>query len=152
MRTYPQFTPKHFSSFILPGKFYIVLLAVLLGFSGSLSAIPTAIGTRLVIKAKNKPVSKAAFHDVKTGGMSKKTPAKTTLKKTDLIGVPTLSYAGPQTYVAGTAITPLIPSGSGAAAPAYSSSTTTLGSGFASPVGIAVDSKGNVYVADQDNN
>jgi len=152
MRTTSLSTPKQFSSFILPRKFYIILLAVLLGFSGSLSAIPIAIGTRLVNKAKSKPVTKTAFQDAKTGGLLKKAPAITKLKKPDLMGLPTVSYASPQTYLAGTAITPLVPGGSGAAAPAYSSTNTILGSGFAYPVGVAVDSKGNVYVADQYNN
>ncbi len=64
----------------------------------------------------------------------------------------TMSYAGPKTYVAGTAITPLSPTGGGAAAPAYSTSTTTLGSGFNIPAGVAVDSKGNIFIGDQNNN
>src|ERR1700733_5844482 len=136
MRTDPSFTPKQFSSYILPEKFYIVLLAVLLGFSGSLSA-----STGLVYKAKNKPVGKAAFHNVKTGGFPKKTPAITPLKKPGIMGLPAVSYVGPQIYVAGAAITPLLPTGGGAAAPGYGSGTTTVGSGFNEPTGIAVDSK-----------
>src|SRR6202020_1770899 len=35
--------------------------------------------------------------------------------------------------------------------PAYSASVKTLGSGFSSPFGVAVDSKGNVYVGDGSN-
>ena len=58
----------------------------------------------------------------------------------------TISYAGPQTYVAGMAITPLSPTGGGAVAPAYSSLSTILGSGFTSIAGVAVDPKGNVFV------
>ncbi|ASU36279.1 cadherin-like beta sandwich domain-containing protein [Mucilaginibacter xinganensis] len=67
---------------------------------------------------------------------------------------PYISYTSPQTYVAGTAITPLAPviSGGVAASPAYSSSTTTLGSGFNIPAGIAVDGAGNIYIGDQNNN
>ena len=58
-----------------------------------------------------------------------------------------------KTYAAGTAITPLTPTGGGAAAPAYSTSTTTLGSGFNIPAGVAVDtSAGNIYIGDQNNN
>src|ERR1700753_1970979 len=68
------------------------------------------------------------------------------------VGLPAVSYAGPQIYAAGTAITPLSPGGGGAAAPSYSSSTTTLGSGFNIPAGIAVDSKGNIFIGDQNNN
>ena len=37
-------------------------------------------------------------------------------------------------------------------APSYSSSTTTLGSGFNIPAGVAVDSKGNIFIGDQNNN
>ena len=58
-----------------------------------------------------------------------------------------MSYASPKTYAAGTAITPLTPTGGGAAAPAYSSSTTTLGSGFNIPAGIAVDAQGTYISA-----
>ena len=64
----------------------------------------------------------------------------------------TMSYASPQTYVAGTAITPLSPTGGHAAAPGYSVNTTTLGSGFNIPAGVAVDAQGNVFIGDQNNN
>ena len=35
--------------------------------------------------------------------------------------------------------------------PAYSTGMTSLGSGFSSPFGVAVDSKGNVFVSDGTN-
>jgi hypothetical protein len=63
-----------------------------------------------------------------------------------------MSYAGPQVYTAGTAISPLTPTGGGAAEPGYSTSTTILGSGFNIPAGIALDSKGNIFIGDQNNN
>jgi gliding motility-associated-like protein len=63
-------------------------------------------------------------------------------------GVPTISYSSPQSYYDGTAITALMPTSSGVAAPGYSSSSLTLGSGFSSPYGVAVDAAGNVYVSD----
>jgi len=68
--------------------------------------------------------------------------------------VPIISYNTPQTYTAGTAITPLSPTNSGGtvAAPGYSVIPDTLGSGFANPGAVAVDGKGNVYVADALNN
>ena len=63
----------------------------------------------------------------------------------------TISYASPKNFAAGTAIT-VNPTASGAAAPSYSSSTTTLGSGFNIPAGVAVDAQGNVFIGDQNNN
>ncbi|SHN36472.1 hypothetical protein, partial [Mucilaginibacter sp. OK098] len=70
------------------------------------------------------------------------------IKGSNQFGVPFISYISPQTYVAGTAIAVLSPTigGGAAGAPAYSSSTTTLGSGFNIPAGIAVDAAGNIYI------
>ena len=68
------------------------------------------------------------------------------------VAAATMSYASPKTYVAGTAIAPLSPTGSGTAAPGYSVNTMTLGSGFNIPAGVAVDAQGNVFIGDQNNN
>ncbi len=65
--------------------------------------------------------------------------------------VPTISYPSPQTFVQGTTITPLAPTSTLVASPAYSSNITTFASGFNSPEGMAVDAAGNVYVADEAN-
>jgi DNA-binding beta-propeller fold protein YncE len=79
--------------------------------------------------------------------------------------VPVISYSSPQTYMAGTTITPLTPTNTGGAVPATIPGVTTLaGSGtqgstnatgtaasFYFPVGVAVDASGNVYVADFSN-
>jgi streptogramin lyase len=65
----------------------------------------------------------------------------------------TISYASPQTYLVGTAIPALTPTTiGGVTAPAYSGSVITLGSGFSTPTGVAVDVSGNVYIADAGNN
>ena len=82
-----------------------------------------------------------------------------------LAQVPNISYAGPQTYNAGTAITPLSPSNSGGAAALNGQTTTLAGSGtgafsdgtgtgasFWNPIGIVVDASGNVYIGDASNN
>src|ERR1700756_704623 len=68
------------------------------------------------------------------------------------VGPPTVSYSGSPTFTAGAAITPFSPLGIGVAAPGYSTFTTTLGSGFNIPAGVAVDAQGNVYIGDQNNN
>jgi len=65
---------------------------------------------------------------------------------------PTISYATPQTYVTGTAISPLAPSASNIGVPAYSTSLTSIGSGYLFPAGVAIDKSGAIYIADQGNN
>jgi len=64
----------------------------------------------------------------------------------------TISYSGPHTYTTGKTIPALTPASTGVAAPGYSGSPVTLGSGFKSPAGVAYDAAGNVYVADETNN
>jgi gliding motility-associated-like protein len=64
------------------------------------------------------------------------------------IPLPVISYSSPQTYMAGTAITPLAPTAAGVAPQGYSASPVTIGTGFNRPFGVAVDAAGNVYVAD----
>jgi len=65
---------------------------------------------------------------------------------------PTLSYKSPQTYNVGTAITALAPTSTGVAALNYNLATSTIGSGFAGPMGVAVDTRGNVYMTDPTTN
>jgi gliding motility-associated-like protein len=64
----------------------------------------------------------------------------------------TVSYASPQTYTAGTAITPLAPTATGVDAPAYSTSAYPVEAGLLTPLAVAIDPSGNVYVADKGNN
>jgi len=65
--------------------------------------------------------------------------------------LPTVSYTSPQVYVTGTAITPLAPASTGVTAAGYSINPVNMGSGFSTPLGVAVDAAGNVYVADAGN-
>src|SRR6185503_15416023 len=62
--------------------------------------------------------------------------------------LPTISYTSPQTYPPGAAIAPLAPATTNVASLAYKSSPVTVGSGIVNPVGVAVDSQGNVFVSD----
>jgi sugar lactone lactonase YvrE len=106
--------------------------------SGSASAsLPLSYGDNLITVLVTSPDGTA----VKT--------YKITVNR---IPPPTISYSGPQTYNVGTAITPLVPTSSGVAAPGYSNNPVTLGSGFFSPNGVAVDAAGNVYVSSDGNN
>ena len=83
------------------------------------------------------------------------------------VAAPAFSYAGPQSYPTGTAITPLAPTITGGAVPAtiYGQVTTFAGSGaaghndgdgtsasFNSPYFAAADAYGNIYVTDANNN
>jgi gliding motility-associated-like protein len=62
--------------------------------------------------------------------------------------LPAIGYSSPQPYAQGIAITPLAPTSNWVAAPGYSSSLDSLGSGFSGPTGVAVDASGNIYIAD----
>ncbi len=61
-------------------------------------------------------------------------------------GAPAFSYAGPQVYTVGTAITPLAPTVTGGAVGAYGAFTTFAN--VNTPGGVHVDGAGNVYVSD----
>jgi len=60
----------------------------------------------------------------------------------------TLSYVSPQSYAINTPITPLLPTYSGLATAGYGTSPSVLASGLSTPLGVAVDATGNVYLAD----
>jgi len=62
--------------------------------------------------------------------------------------LPVISYASPQIYTPGVAIAPLAPASNYVAPLAYKGSPVTVGSGVVNPVGVATDSQGNVYIAD----
>lgn len=65
---------------------------------------------------------------------------------------PTISYASPQTYFDNGPITPLTPTSTNVYPLHYSSTVTTVGSGFSAPTAVANDAAGNIYVADFGNN
>jgi len=123
------------------GGYYINALPAGLSFNnstGAISGIPTAArpATNYTVTAYNYGGGKSATVNIKVS----------------LPAVPTVSYGTPQVYTAGAAITPLPPTSTGVAPAAYSTNLLNLGSGFRSPISLAVDGAGNVYVADNGNN
>ena len=118
--------------------------------AGTISGTPTAssAATNYSITAYN------------TGGSS---TATVNITVNTSLPAPNISYAGPQTYTTGTAITSLTPTNSGGAVPAtiYTQVGTLAGSGtqgavngtgtaasFYNPIGVASDASGNLYIAD----
>ena len=70
------------------------------------------------------------------------------LKRADAQSAPVLSYNSPQVYLPNTVITPLAPTSSGVATPAYSTTAVTINTDLSSPFGVATDAAGNLYVSD----
>src|ERR1700733_11521986 len=93
------------------GKIPLFIFAVLFCFNAYLYA-----GTKPVYKKGH--VNRVERRGNKTGGNMISTDQNsfsTELKKPGVLAVPTISYSGPQTYTAGTAITPLMPTSTGVA-------------------------------------
>ena len=121
---------------IVPAGGYFISPALPLGLSFN-SATGAITGTPVAASpATNYTITAYGY------GGSKQT---TVSIQVSLPAAPTVSYTTPQTYTAGTAITPLSPVSSGVTAPAYSTSTNTLGSGFNDPTGVALDAAGNIW-------
>ncbi|WP_295801549.1 cadherin-like beta sandwich domain-containing protein [Mucilaginibacter sp.] len=124
-------------------RVHLLMFAASLCFSGNLFA---------VIKPVHKYPRLVSNHVTKVNKQSvdiKPDAAFVKLKTNNAALVPTISYTGPQTYTAGTAITPLVPTSSGVAAVAYSSNPAIVASRLNSPSGIAVDRWGNVFVINE---
>jgi gliding motility-associated-like protein len=123
------------------GGFYAGLLPaglLLNNTSGVISGTPTA-------------ASNATDYKIYAYGASTTDSAKVNF--TVKAPVPVISYNSPNTYAVGYAISALTPSVANAVdAPAYSSTSTTVASGFNTLSGVAADTAGNLYVADRQNN
>ncbi|MEA5140589.1 NHL domain-containing protein [Arcicella rigui] len=127
--------------------------------TGNISGIPTTaqVATNYSITGYNLGGSSTANFSITVTG---------TATTPNAIAAPIISYATPQTYVAGTSITPLVPKNTGGTVPATpygqvstfaGNSTTGANNGissnasFSKPNAIAVDVFGNTYVADYGN-
>ncbi len=116
-------------------KLRLPVAALLLFFCNNLSA-----GIKPVERDKGSHITKHGIN------------AAITIKRSIEIALPTVSYSGPQTYTAGTAITALLPGGSGVGAIGNVGALVSVGSGFNLPEGMITDGAGNIYVADAGNN
>ena len=105
--------------------------------TGAISGTPTAASpaTNYTVTGWNTSGSASATVNIKVAS-----PA-----------APTLSYSTPNSFVSGSAITPLSPTKTAVDPPNYNA-PTVLGSGFFEPEGVAVDAAGNVYVANAGTN
>jgi len=65
--------------------------------------------------------------------------------------ITTVSYNSPEIYYLPNAITPITPTSSGVNTLSYDGGTTTIGSGFSLPYGIAVGPGGQLYIGDSGN-
>jgi len=107
---------------------------------------------------------KSHYHNFNFAGKKDRTPARVKavflplllaiaiialpIKRADAQSAPTLSYSSPQVYSPNAVITPLAPTSTGVAAPAYSTTPVTINTGLSSPFGVATDVAGNLYVSD----
>jgi len=127
--------------------------------SGAISGTPTVAtaAKNYIITAYNEGGSSAATLNITVTGTATAPAA---------VAAPAFSYAGPQTYTTGTAITPLVPNSTGGAVPAttYGQTLSFARSGvqgnnngplstasFNGPVATASDAYGNIYVSDTQN-
>jgi hypothetical protein len=131
------------------------------GFTGASSV--TFGGTPATYTVISGTSIKAVLGAGSSGSVVVITPGGTaTLAGFTLMSAPSITYAGPQSYLTGAAITSLSPTNSGGTVPAatYGTTTTLAGSNngsadgtgtsasFSRPYGVTTDGAGNLYVAD----
>ncbi|WP_299590010.1 cadherin-like beta sandwich domain-containing protein, partial [Mucilaginibacter sp.] len=107
------------------------------GTTGTISGTPTAVSA-----AKDYKITAYNY-----GGSA----SATVNIKVVLPPPPTLSYSSPMIYPVNVAITPLMPTASGVAAPGYSNTLAVIDTGFNFPIGLGLDHAGNIYVANAGN-
>ncbi|CAN5383756.1 hypothetical protein BH09BAC6_BH09BAC6_02480 [soil metagenome] len=149
---YPSFDPAIFcyNTSVANAVSSVTITPVVLDSTATI----TVNGTAVTSGAASDPVSLNVGKDTITTVVTAQngiTQLVYTIIVTRVSLPPALAYSGPQIYNVGTAITPLTPASSGVAAPAYSRHKINLGSGFDGPGALAVDTAGNIYVADANN-
>ncbi|OYU83808.1 MAG: hypothetical protein CFE24_09600 [Flavobacterium sp. BFFFF2] len=122
---------------------------------GSLSALPTTSNNAIAgawSPALNNATTTTYTFTPNGGQCGTITTLTITVNPFVAPALPIFSYVTPQTYTAGTAITPLLPTSSGGAVPTGGSTNATgPAASFNNPTGITVDASGNVYVAETPN-
>jgi YVTN family beta-propeller protein len=121
-------------------KIFLFFFLVLFGFSSNnaFAGIKPSHAGKLIVKINTPRKSAGKKIKISLHNSSNFTP----------LAPPNISYSGPQTYAAGTAIGNLSPVNTGGAVNPSPASVATIQTGFNNATGVAFDAAGNIYVAE----